>query len=592
MSRVTFPDEGSRLAFFDTFPEKALLSAAEQVFDVYSDADATDQATGLTEMDDTTAITTLEVTDGSLIPQFRAPEGTKVLYVRPHGSTGPTTAIYASGPGRLDVLESVYDPYATPDTHPLSATFDGYPRDSTSTGALSLQGDHVVVGAGPAAGAIAPFAFTPPLPALGLPLAQEQSTVRGRTIHRMVPFNGRVLCGYGDYNANTGPITLYSIDPTNLSTPAVALASLTTEEIHHIRVFGDKAYVPYVDPQGSVDNPGNGGLAIVSADFTVAVCQVTPVPEHVFDVVATADGIFLFGRYLTDADNRDIASIWKSTDGGTTWTVDFRATDLFETTDNGSVQGFYCATLMPDGSISTFCGQYDQDDSQVEVSVRWFKRAPGVGSAWVGDGPVTTAPSFQTQGMSITEELIWAAPDGTPYRVQWPSDLGASGNYMNVLTIDRATTYQINSPAVNAADVINVEGFLFVLSQDDGWIYQFIPPVPGNGGTTGVIDHTLQVFRRDGWGSVGIGGGLLFTDGSVFYTGGNDGSIWRASADALNIFASIGGAPRRFNVLPPGHETFEGMTALVDDGSTAQQIQICLRNTDGTYTWTQLAAGS
>lgn len=92
-------------------------------------------------------------------------------------------------------------------------------------------------------------------------------------------------------------------------------ATLTTEETWTFRAFGSRLFVPFVDPQGGVDNPENGQYAVASTPGTWAtVTNVTPVPQHVMDVIETADGLFLFGANGTGAQ------VWQSTDDGATWT--------------------------------------------------------------------------------------------------------------------------------------------------------------------------------------------------------------------------------------------------------------------------------
>src|SRR5262245_22692826 len=43
----------------------------------------------------------------------------------------------------------------------------------------------------------------------------SQATPTGRTIATLVAFRGRIYAGYGDYGANTGPISICGFDPAS-----------------------------------------------------------------------------------------------------------------------------------------------------------------------------------------------------------------------------------------------------------------------------------------------------------------------------------------------------------------------------------------
>lgn len=148
--------------------------------------------------------------------------------------------------------------------------------------------------------------------------AVAQPTTIGKEIHRLAIFDGHLYPAFGDYDANTGPITAVSVD---LATQILGSseASLTTEETWTLHVAGGKLYVPFIDPQ-SIGDPSTGQYAVATATGAWTTrTNVTPEPIHVFDVAETTDGLWLFG---SDSAH---ACIWRSTDGGDTWAASFQS---------------------------------------------------------------------------------------------------------------------------------------------------------------------------------------------------------------------------------------------------------------------------
>ena len=129
----------------------------------------------------------------------------------------------------------------------------------------------------------------------------------------MTTFDGHLYPSFGDYDANTGPIDVVSL---NLATQVVGSGEVTlhTEQTWTMRVIDGALIVPFLDPQGSFDtSQGQYATAASVGSWSVTI-DVTPAPEHVFDVAKTVDGLFLFG-----ASGGTNGTIWRSTDDGATW---------------------------------------------------------------------------------------------------------------------------------------------------------------------------------------------------------------------------------------------------------------------------------
>lgn len=143
------------------------------------------------------------------------------------------------------------------------------------------------------------------------PQAAAQRTATGRTINKLQIFNGKLYAGYGDWNANTGPI---AINPFNLTTDQFegSVISVPTEAIQNWKIIDGKLYASTVDPTCS----GNCPAGYVVGDSDGNWSMHTPITaEHVLDI-ATLNGtdLWLFG-----AAGGATATAWRSTDGGDTW---------------------------------------------------------------------------------------------------------------------------------------------------------------------------------------------------------------------------------------------------------------------------------
>jgi len=139
------------------------------------------------------------------------------------------------------------------------------------------------------------------------PDAAAQSTAAGKIIQKLKVFNNKLYIGYGDYNANTGPM---KINPYDLNTNAFtgSLLTFNSEQMSQFRILGNKLYAPSIDP-----TCGNWCLGGYASGEPWAVRSPVNV-VHVYDM-ATLDGTDL---WMAGASNVG-ARMWRSTDGGTVW---------------------------------------------------------------------------------------------------------------------------------------------------------------------------------------------------------------------------------------------------------------------------------
>ncbi|TXG77721.1 hypothetical protein E6P97_01190 [Patescibacteria group bacterium] len=145
------------------------------------------------------------------------------------------------------------------------------------------------------------------------PQADAQSSTIGKTIHKLQIFNGKLYSGYGDYNANTGPISINPFDLTTRTFDGEAI-SAPTETLGNWEVIDGKLYTTTIDQ--TCGATCSGGYAAGDSNHSWEV--ETPVTaEHIYDIATlTGTDLWLFG-----SSGGSTATAWRSTNGGSTWNV-------------------------------------------------------------------------------------------------------------------------------------------------------------------------------------------------------------------------------------------------------------------------------
>lgn len=145
------------------------------------------------------------------------------------------------------------------------------------------------------------------------PQAAAQSTAAGNKLNTLSVFDGKVLAAYGDYDTNTGPITINPFDIASSTFDGSAL-SVASEQLDNWKVIDNKLYTTTIDP--SCSNTCAAGYAVYTPGSGWEM--KTPVSaEHIFDIeTLTGTDIWLFG-----SSGGDTATAWRSTDGGANFSV-------------------------------------------------------------------------------------------------------------------------------------------------------------------------------------------------------------------------------------------------------------------------------
>ncbi len=160
--------------------------------------------------------------------------------------------------------------------------------------------------------------------------AAAQATPFGKTIGALGRAGSKVFLGYGDYNTNTGPVDIGQIDAADLTaTPTAAIEDLQTEQIILFRRLSDgRVLAPAVDATGVAG--GHYAERSAVGVWAERADRISALALHVFDLVEGPGGVlFACGSaFEGPAESGDSgAAIWKSTDDGATWALDYSIFD-------------------------------------------------------------------------------------------------------------------------------------------------------------------------------------------------------------------------------------------------------------------------
>lgn len=145
------------------------------------------------------------------------------------------------------------------------------------------------------------------------PQAAAQPNNIGKTLNTLQIFNGKIYAGYGDYNANTGPIDINPFDIADSSFDGVAV-EVPTESLGNWQIINNKLYTTTIDATCSGSCPSGYAVGDSSHSWEVK----TPVAaEHMYAVsTLTGSDIWLFG-----STGGAQATAWRSTDNGNSWQI-------------------------------------------------------------------------------------------------------------------------------------------------------------------------------------------------------------------------------------------------------------------------------
>ena len=143
------------------------------------------------------------------------------------------------------------------------------------------------------------------------PGAAAQSTAMGKAIYALQAWQGKIYAGYGDYNDNTGPISIAGLDPaTGVFTETL---QGNTEAIYNYRIIRGDLYAPAIDRK-AYGPPGD--YLVGRSNGSWENRDASGGSTHAYDINTLVENdLWLVGSEGTKA------AAWRSIDGGTTWSA-------------------------------------------------------------------------------------------------------------------------------------------------------------------------------------------------------------------------------------------------------------------------------
>lgn len=146
----------------------------------------------------------------------------------------------------------------------------------------------------------------------------------GSSIEDLAVKDGQVYAGYGDYDANVGPIAINSYDLG--SGAATQRYLLDGEDAQAIHVFDGNLYIPDTDSKLSWTAPV-GYATDASGAWAYQNIADGSGMEHVFDLAKVGQNIFVAGSMVNPDKPKygpyaELAVIKASHDGGKTWAIE------------------------------------------------------------------------------------------------------------------------------------------------------------------------------------------------------------------------------------------------------------------------------
>lgn len=157
------------------------------------------------------------------------------------------------------------------------------------------------------------------------PSALSHTPWSGQFIETVFPYNGRLYLGYGNYDSNSGTASGLGCDVSHYDPASgefvVDFPGMPTEAIVTYRALGGFLYATNTDPTYRPGDPGYGSFAS-NRSGTWALGGQALGGEHYYDV---RDGVG--GELFLAGGGGNAARLWRSTDGGASWTQLLADTD-------------------------------------------------------------------------------------------------------------------------------------------------------------------------------------------------------------------------------------------------------------------------
>ncbi len=312
------------------------------------------------------------------------------------------------------------------------------------------------------------------------PQASTETTDRAKSIKSLINWNGKIYSGYGDWDANTGPVSISPFDPATGKFSTTPEFVSETEAIEIFKVINKKLYAVHVDPRG-----GWGATYSVadnsSGTPTWQNIQGRIPYTHTYGITAgfSPSEMFISGQSDEGSATNEVAKIYRTTDEGATWTQSLSVP---------SRGGFNRMMLIAKFNNKIIAQSYSSTD---------FNGAGVQSTAWSWDG------SRWASANPIAASLPYDATEFAGKLILKSSSTGGS-----LLAYDGRTTTTARSSITDY--VVGDDGYLYTLGYQgygssslvitrtkDLTTWENISYAPAQASAIGYLDNTLYVGTRD-----------------------------------------------------------------------------------------------
>lgn len=334
----------------------------------------------------------------------------------------------------------------------------------------------------------------------------------GRTLWDLHAVGDRIYLGHGDATANTGPTDVIAL---HVATGDFRVeATLQEEAIMSYRRFGDRLFLPGVDPVGSPDDgavhvrrdPGRDG------EWTTLV---VPNAVHVSDV-AVHDGRL----FAATQRQPNVAAVVESADDGATWRTHvvpgWRANALFEL--DGALY------------VGTFGGGVSRRD---DGGFRWVA-SPFGPSATAGPPDLEAGVDRELQE-TVIDRVVTCA--GATWAIVLHGSVGYGYSSSSLYRLGVAAgevTRERASPDGRVTDLFVWEDRCHAVANvelEQGWLVRVL--VAGEGGAwETAVEAQAPAIAQSG---TRVGGDFYFGLGCWGGCGPGSGAVARVSAGSLGL---------------------------------------------------------
>ena len=346
-----------------------------------------------------------------------------------------------------------------------------------------------------------------------------------RSLDALHYYDGKLIAGYGDYSDNTGPIALNPFDIASGQFTGVE-ATLAGEEILVFREVGGALYAPNIDPRTGWNSPTG-----YATNRSGSWAEERHVPfVHVYDVAERVPGeMWMVGSANTiDGSAFGGATVYKSTDGGESWSFERQDTDANESDRNGFERYYWIGSAG--GKVIMQASSVRDAPINIYDGSSWstVKKLP---KDWMGgwnsyDGPQMCSGATDPAMVGHLGDDLMVCNGETDFRTGAGSSVTFDGR---VLT--RHVGGWVGGHLSNPGGSYTIARVSDWYEADDGWLYALSPK--GVARTKDGASFEVLYEGRTGASSIAV------HDGTI-YLGAGEGSIHASDLTSDEMAAALG----------------------------------------------------